>query len=140
MGPTVCRDSRAYKGNSNMSLLHDAKLTLEAFLDRRLAATSGDLCAGKVEPTLMRALTASIGATTTPAAWQRRPSLCHDGMPILLSLKLSHTRNDALRLLVEPGSLTMTVAQQIAFSLTTLDRLLGLLSWRSAAKDLNIIT
>ena len=119
---------------------YDVGDNLEAFMDRRLGTAERSLCAGEVEPVLTRVLAASIGAATMPQEWQRRPSLCHDGMPILLSLKLSHTRNDALRLLVEPGSLTMTVAQQIAFSLTTLDRLLGLLSWRSAAEDLNIIT
>jgi hypothetical protein len=48
--------------------------------------------------------------------------------------------DDALRLLVEPGSYATTVAQQVAFSLMRLDRLLGLLEWRGAAAEINSIT
>jgi hypothetical protein len=110
---------------------------LETFLDRRL--TRPGIGAGDEESPLMRALAASILRSPMSREWQRRPSLCHDGTPILVSVKLSHARSDAFRILIEPGSLAMTVAQQIAFSLKALDRLLGLLSWRSATPDLNAI-
>ena len=104
-----------------------------------MAPPGRDLQGDGAEATLLRELTGCVLPSGPASGWQRRPSLAHDGTPILLSLKLAHGRDDEVRLIVEPGSLVMTVARQIAFSLTTVDRLLGLLSWRSAAGDLNRI-
>ena len=93
-----------------------------------------------VGATLLRELADSILTSGDAASWRRRPSISHDGMPVILSSKIQRRRDDAIRLLVEPGSYATTVAQQVAFSLMRLDRLLGLLDWRSAVTDINAIT
>lgn len=118
----------------------DPGASLEAFLVARLGG-SGDALEGRdPESTLLRALARSVVPSGPEAGWRRRPSISHDGTPILLSSKLSRSRADELRVIVESGSLGMTVAEQIAFSLSMLDRLLGQLSWREAAAAVNTVT
>lgn len=112
---------------------------LEVFVRRRLGQWNIDLSGKDVGATVIRELLASI-ALDDDVEWRRRPSLAADGTPIVLSCKIGYTDGDALRLLIEPGSLGMTVAQQIAFSLERLDSLLGLLGWRNAVADINDIT
>jgi hypothetical protein len=112
--------------------------TLEAFLKR--CSGAGVLGRGDIESVLLEALTATILPPNPQNEWRRRPSLCHDGTPAQVSLKLSHCQSGALRVLVEPGSMAMTVAQQISFSLNALDEMLGDLSWRTAVYDVNAIT
>jgi hypothetical protein len=94
------------------------------------------------ESVLAQSLARSVLESGPTGQWRRRPSLCHDGTAAQLSVKMSgaDTSTDMVRLLVEPGSLRMTVAQQLSHGLTALDDLLGLLDWRSAADDINIIT
>jgi hypothetical protein len=82
-------------------------------------------------------------------AQRRRASLCLDGTPIVYSLKLRPETDkmcqkaDGLpfelpfRMLVEPGGLGITVAEQIDNSLRTVDILLHELGWQSAVDDLN---
>lgn len=118
----------------------DSRGTLAAYLDRRMPPAASGHDAGEPGQVLLRGLAASILPSGPESEWKRRPSLCHDGTPIVLSQKIERARSDALRLLIEPGSLTMTVAEQITFSLRTLDHLLGQLGWRSAADDINTIT
>jgi hypothetical protein len=114
---------------------------LETFVRRKLIRWDIDLSDGEdVGATLIRELTASIVPSGDQVSWQRRPSISADGTPVILSWKIGRVGGDELRLLVEPGSLGMTVAQQIAFSLTRLDSLLGLLDWRNAVEDINAIT
>ena len=78
-------------------------------------------------------------------AQRRRASLCLDGTPIVYSLKLrpeaDQSRQKAddqtFRMLVEPGGLGITVAEQIDSSLRTVDALLHELGWQSPVDDLN---
>ena len=113
---------------------------LDAFSRRRSSRWDIDWSESSVGATLLRELSTSILPSGDAATWRRRPSISLDGTPIILSCKIGRRVDDALRLLVEPGSYAMTVAQQVAFSLTRLDRLLGLLGWRGAAAEINSIT
>jgi hypothetical protein len=114
---------------------------LEAFVRRRLKRWDHrDLALEDAGATLIRELAASIAPPGDEAAWRRRPSISDDGTPIVLSWKIGRGHGNALRLLVEPGNLGMNVAQQIAFALARLDSLLGLLTWRCAAADINAVT
>jgi len=78
-------------------------------------------------------------------AQRRRASLCLDGTPIVYSLKLRleadqlGQKADELpfRMLVEPGGLGITVAEQIDSSLSIVDTLLHGLGWQSTVDDLN---
>ena len=114
-------------------------MKLKAFIRRRLMRWHVDSSDLGVGATLIRELSASIVPSGHEATWQRRPSISFDGTPIILSQKIGRNIGEALRVLVEPGSFDMTVAQQITFSLMRLDRLLGVLGWRTAAADINSI-
>ncbi len=100
------------------------------------------------EQVLAQSLAWSVLDSGPADRWRRRPSLSHDGTAAQLSVKMSgaapdgsvDSRTDTVRLLVEPGSLRMTVAQQVSHGLTALDDMLGRLGWRSAADDINTIT
>ncbi|MEW5804885.1 MAG: hypothetical protein AB1847_22595 [bacterium] len=78
---------------------------------------------------------------------RRRASLCLDGTPIVYSHKLKpqadqlRLKADELpfRMLVEPGGLGITVAEQIDRSLRTVDALLYELGWESTVEDLNAV-
>jgi len=112
---------------------------IEAYLRLRLARSRADLSSDAAGPTLLRALAASVLPSGDPGAWKRRPSISDDGAPVVLSWKGSRRRSDVVRVLMESGSLQMTVPEQIAYSLTKLDDLLGRLEWRSAAVAINAI-
>jgi hypothetical protein len=71
---------------------------------------------------------------------RRRASMCHDGTPILYSLELTRSSEcPAFRMLVEPGGVGLTVAEQINHSLRVADILLHRFGWQSAVDDLNSI-
>ena len=112
---------------------------IEAYLGLRLARSGADLSSDAAGPTLLRELAASVLPSGDPGAWKRRPSISDDGAPVVLSWKGSRRRSDVVRVLIESGSLQMTVPEQIAYSLTKLDDLLGRLEWRSAAVAINAI-
>ncbi|HEX8600427.1 MAG TPA: hypothetical protein VF952_18160 [Chloroflexia bacterium] len=84
-----------------------------------------------------------INSIVTPAPGElarRRPSMCHDGTPLVYSLQLDKgDKAPAFRLLVEPGGTGITVPQQISFSLRALDQLLHLLGWQESVEDVNAI-
>lgn len=50
--------------------------------------------------------------------WERRPSLCHDGTPVVYSFK-SGGQGGGLRILVEPGARSAPVSRQIPDALDT---------------------
>jgi len=105
---------------------------------RGLISPGGE--AGGASAVLIRELATAIPDPVAGSDRRRRPALCHDGTPLVLSIKLGRGRSDGLRLLIEPGALDRSVAEQVALSLAKLDRLIGLLSWRAAAADINTIT
>jgi len=113
------------------------KAGLAAFAASRLVPAKADEQTSATAGAIIDLLASS--ALTTQKTWLRRPSISNDGVANLVSLKLSSKQDDVARLLVEPGHLAMTVAQQIAFSLQTLDTALEMLSWRAAADDVNKI-
>jgi hypothetical protein len=83
-------------------------------------------------------LAAALDVDSTPV--RRRPSLCHDGTPVVYSQEVrAGSRRSGFRLLSEPGGVGRTVPQQVDFTLGLVDRLLGDLEWRHAAADLNAI-
>lgn len=113
--------------------------SLDAFFWRRVGGdAAAHLCPlGRL---LQRELAQAIVPVPGSTVARRRPSMCHDGTPVVYSLKLGGANAPPYRILVEPGGLGITVAEQIAFSLQVTDRILGLLSWRDAASALNAVT
>jgi hypothetical protein len=68
----------------------------------------------------------------------RRPSLSLDGTPFVYSLKLSPSpAPPGFRMLVEPGGVGITVAEQIDYTLLSLDALARRLGWTRLGEDLN---
>jgi hypothetical protein len=68
----------------------------------------------------------------------RRPSMCHDGTPVVYSVKLSSQQERSpYRILVEPGDFGVPVSEQIDYSLAVADRILHMLSWQSAVDQIN---
>lgn len=112
---------------------------LKAYLRLRLARSGADLGNDGAGATLLRALAGSVLPSGGPNDWKRRPSISDDGAPVVLSWKSGRRKDDLVRVLIESGSLRMTVSEQIAYSLTRLDDLLGRLEWRSAAAAINAI-
>ena len=65
---------------------------------------------------------------------RRRPVIAGDGTPILLSFQEDgRGQTPPFRLLTEPGLSSLSVSEQIDFSLRTLDRLLSDLCWSGCA-------
>lgn len=93
---------------------------------------------GDVARVLHHALTRSIHFCT-PEQATRRPSMCHDGTPVVYSVKLGTGVADGYRVLVEPGSLQHSVAQQVALSLTIADRIFHQLGWQAAVPVINTV-
>lgn len=120
--------------------MNDFRFGLEAYLRHRLACSGTSLASEASGPTILRELAYSVIPSGNDTLWKRRPSISDDGTPVVLSWKAGRSRDDFVRVLVESGTLRMTVAEQIAYSLTRLDYLLGLLEWRTAAKEINAIT
>jgi len=120
--------------------MNEARGKLDGYLRSRLAKFQSDLASSESGPTLLRRLLATMLSSGEPEAWQRRPSISDDGTAVVLSVKTGTRKDHKLRILVEPGSLRMTVAQQIAFALRSLDELLGDLGWRGAVPVINAIT
>jgi len=87
---------------------------------------------------LHHALTRSIACCPHDQAI-RRPSMCHDGTPVVYSVKLGASVRDAYRLLVEPGSLGHGVGRQVARSLSIADRVLEQLGWQAAVPVINTV-
>lgn len=113
---------------------------MEAYLCHRLARLGVGLVSETPGPMILRELAGSVMPSGNEVSWKRRPSISDDGTPVVLSWKSGRGRDNPVRVLVECGTLKMTVAEQIAYSLTRLDNLLGLLGWRSAAAEINSIT
>lgn len=67
---------------------------------------------------------------------QRRPSLAHDGTPVVYSLKLRRSGPEPLRVLVEPGGLALSVSSQIDHALALVQTALAELGWLDAASDI----
>lgn len=120
--------------------MNDSRVRLDAYLHHRLSCSGTGLASEASGPTILRELTSSVIPSGNETLWKRRPSISDDGTPVVLSWKAGRRRDDFVRVLVESGSLRMTVAEQVAYSLTRLDSLLGLLEWRSAAAEINCIT
>jgi hypothetical protein len=114
--------------------------TIDAYLERRLGSQGVSLSDCGCVPTILRELAGSVTVSVPESAWVRRPSISDDGTPLILSWKTGDGDDQHIRVLTESGSLAMTVAEQIAYSLTKLDRLLGALDWRGACKTINAIT
>lgn len=112
---------------------------LQAYLHHKMAGFQTGLNNKIASAVMLDTLARSIHLSGDKTQWKRRPSISDDGMPIVLSYKADREREEHIRLLVEAGTLQMSVAQQIAYALTELDRLLGLLSWRGAAAQINTI-
>lgn len=119
--------------------MSDFRFGLEAYLHHRLACSEASLASEASGLVILRELAGSIMPSDDKLSWKRRPSISDDGTPVVLSWKASRKRDDFVRVLVESGTLRMTVAEQIAYSLTKLDCLLGLLEWREAAMEINAI-
>ncbi|HEX7181042.1 MAG TPA: hypothetical protein VF756_04310 [Thermoanaerobaculia bacterium] len=116
---------------------------LEAFFRRRTSAAPE---AAWLRPgcLLHQALARSITEIPAAPVARRRPSMCHDGTPVVYSLKLHRGSVGAappgFRMLVEPGGVGIPVSRQIAFSLRVVQELIDQLAWQAAAGDLNEIT
>ncbi len=78
-------------------------------------------------------LLVAVPPSTSFPKWARRPSLCHDGSRVVVSVKLARGGADAARVLVEPGSPELTVPEQIVFARLSLSRLLAVRGWQAAA-------
>lgn len=94
-----------------------------------------------------RALVAHLARTLIDAAFfgergveRRRPVISADGTPILLSIQ-ENGRGQAppFRLLAEPGLASLSVSEQIDFTLHTLNGLLADLQWQSAGDSVNAV-
>lgn len=94
-----------------------------------------------------RALVAHVARTLIDAAFfgergveRRRPVIAADGTPILLSIQ-ENGRGQArpFRLLAEPGLPSLSVSEQIDFTLHTLNSVLGDLQWQSAGESVNAV-
>src|SRR5262245_34882213 len=120
--------------------MNDARSILEKYLRHRLAYTGIDLFDKTPGPILLSKIAASILPSGDKELWQRRPSISEDGEPVVLSLKMGKKIDQAVRILVECGSLRMTVAQQVAYTLTKLDDLLRELGWCNVSGIINSIT
>lgn len=120
--------------------MNDARFNLESYLGRRLNSFGIGLSDKTQGTTLLRSLTASILPPVDQSLWVRRPSISDNGEPVVVSFKATRKAEQAVRILVECGSLRMTVAQQVAYSLTLLDDILGELGWRDVTDVLNSIT
>ncbi|MHB8461837.1 MAG: hypothetical protein ACYDA1_04260 [Vulcanimicrobiaceae bacterium] len=69
---------------------------------------------------------------------RRRPVIAGDGTPILLSFQENGLATPPpFRLLVEPGLTSLSVSEQIDFSLATMNRVLASLAWNSSAPVVN---
>ena len=113
---------------------------LEGYLQCCLERAGATLHDSASAPTILRELAGSVLASGEPTSWARRPAITDDGTPIVLSWKADREHDQHIRVLAESGTLAMTVAEQIAYSLARLDRLLGALNWRSASQAINTIT
>lgn len=120
--------------------MNGARFDLERYLGHRLHSFGVDLSDKTPGTTLLRGLTASISPQLDQSLWVRRPSISDNGEPVVVSCKVTKKTEPAVRILVECGSLRMTVAQQVAYSLTILDDLLHELGWLDVADILNSIT
>jgi hypothetical protein len=74
------------------------------------------------------------------AAPLRRPSMCHDGTPVVFSATLDPSGRAPIRVLVEPGGIGVDVPVQINCALGVLDAILTDLEWGAAADQVNVIT
>lgn len=117
-----------------------AQVGLEAYLHHRLVCSGNSLLSEEDGPTILRMLVDSVIPSGNETSWRRRPSISDDGESVVLSWKAGYKDDEFIRVLVESGTLRMTVAEQIAYSLTRLDDLLGQLEWRRAAQAINTIT
>ncbi len=113
---------------------------LNKYLQHRLDNFGVNLFERLPESILLNKISASIIPSGNKALWNRRPSISDDGEPVVLSLKIDNKVDTAIRILVESGSLRMSVPQQVAYSLTKLDDLLGELGWRDVIQIINSIT
>ena len=120
--------------------MNDSRGRLEAYLHYRLSCLGIGIESETSGPTILRELAGSIMPSGNETSWKRRPSISDDGTPVVLSWKAGHQQDHLARVLVECGTLKMTVAEQITYSLTRLDNLLGRLGWCSAATEINSIT
>lgn len=116
------------------------QLALKTYLNHCLEQFGTSLSGDDPGLIILRELTESVLPSGKNQTKNRRPSISDDGTPFVFSWKAHHVLEKSLRVLVEPGTLKMTIAEQIAYSLTKLDRLLGLLDWRTAANEINILT
>jgi hypothetical protein len=69
----------------------------------------------------------------------RRPSMCHDGTPLVYSVALDGDRPSPFRLLVEPGGTGIDVPAQVDCALDALDRGLAICGWDRAGAGLRTI-
>lgn len=94
-----------------------------------------DACCGgqAAAPSGRRLHAALLDAVDDPTEpWQRRPSLCHDGTPVVYSYK-SGGQGGGLRILVEPGARSAPVSRQIDDALRTSQALCALIDGEHVA-------
>ena len=70
----------------------------------------------------------------------RRPSMCHDGTPVVFSATLDSSGGAPIRVLVEPGGIGVDLPTQINCALGVLDAILTDLEWGRASDQVNVIT
>jgi hypothetical protein len=82
---------------------------------------------------------AAVDFADTPPV--RRPSLCTDATPVVLSHESWRARDEAsdVRVLVEPGGLHRTIPEQIDFALRTVDAVVHKVGWHAVIPELNAI-
>lgn len=122
-----------------MNNITSSRVRLEAYLNHRLINAGSSLANDTAGSAILREICCSVFPPVINTQWNRRPSISDNGDPVVLSWKAGKKNDDFIRVLVEPGSLKMTVAQQISYSLTRLDNLLRLLQWSAAASQINSI-
>jgi hypothetical protein len=117
-----------------------ARRIFDSYIERRLAAQGVLLSGSGCVPTILRELAGSIIPSGPESTWVRRPSINDDGTPLILSWKTGDSNDKQIRVLAESGSLAMSVAEQITYALTKLNRLLRVLEWQGACAAINSIT
>jgi hypothetical protein len=114
--------------------------SLDTFFSQRMRSAGVGLAEQEQARALHGLLVAAALEVPPQQVPRRQPSMSHDGNPLLYSLQLDGaTSAPAFRLLVEPGGVGVTVAEQIDFSLRHLDAMVGRLGWSRLGPDFNAL-
>lgn len=111
------------------------------FFERRLKASGcHDRNLLRQARCLHAALVGSVFDVPSCDPPRRQWSISFDGTPVVYSVKFrGNNERPGIRLVVEPGGVGTTVAEQIDWSLLAANRILETMGWSGAAPDVNAI-